>query len=154
MYHRILVPLDGSDTSWRGLSEAIRLAAEQRSELVLLHVVDDFPTVRQLASNVPIDDQELQRRRAGEELLARGLQIAHASNVQATTSVKLAVDSTPGTILDTAATMGCQPIVIGTHGHGGVRRAVLGSVADRVSRHSPVPVMLVPPSTVPAARGA
>lgn len=151
MYHRILVPIDGSDISWRGLSEAIGLAADQRCELVLLHVVDDFPTVRQLASSVPIDEQELQRRRAGEEMLTRGVQMARASEVKATTSVKRAVESTPDTILDTAAAMGCGLIVIGTHGHGGVRRAVLGSVADRVSRHSPVPVMLVPPSTVPAA---
>ena len=86
-----------------------------------------------------------------EEMLTRGVQMARASEVKATTSVKRAVESTPDTILDTAAAMGCGLIVIGTHGHGGVRRAVLGSVADRVSRHSPVPVMLVPPSTVPAA---
>jgi nucleotide-binding universal stress UspA family protein len=151
MYQRILVPIDGSETSWRGLSEALRLAAPDRSELLLLYIVDDFPTVRQLASSVPIDEQEKQRLRAGEELLTRGLQLARAARVRARTTSKLAVDSTPGTILATAAAEGCELIVIGTHGHGGIRRAVLGSVADHVSRHSPVPVMLVPPSTKPAA---
>jgi nucleotide-binding universal stress UspA family protein len=109
-------------------------------------------TVRQLAPIVPTGDRnrELQRRRAGE-LPMRDLQLTQASKVKGATSVKLAVESTPGITLDTAATMSCERIVIGTHGHGGARRAVLHSVADQESRHRPVPVMPVPPPTVPAA---
>jgi nucleotide-binding universal stress UspA family protein len=156
MVHRILVPIDGSDTSWRGLEEAVRHAARQGSELLLLHVVDDFPTLRQIASSEDFDAQERERRRAGEALLTRGLQLARDSKVKAAPRVKIAVDSTPATILETAVAAGCELIVVGTHGHGGIRRAVLGSVADHLARHSPVPVLLVPPAAQPATadRGA
>ena len=40
MYKRILVPIDGSDTSERGLQEAIGLARDVKARLVLLHVID------------------------------------------------------------------------------------------------------------------
>lgn len=146
MYERILVPLDGSDTSERGLREAIRLAVENDVTLVLLHVIDDFPTVRQLAAKEPIETLEARRRQVGEEVLSEGLRLARASAVRAETQVCFAIESVPDSILETASRTGCELIVLGTHGRTGVRRAVLGSVAERVSRHSPLPVLLVPPA--------
>jgi nucleotide-binding universal stress UspA family protein len=146
MYPRILVPLDGSDTAQRGLREALTLATGLDVTLVLLHVIDDFPTVRQLAASEPIDQLEVQRRQAGQELLSRGEQLARAAAVRTEAVVCLAVESVPDSIIDTALTKGCGLIVLGTHGRSGLHRAVLGSVAERVSRHSPVPVMLVPPA--------
>jgi nucleotide-binding universal stress UspA family protein len=145
MYPRILVPMDGSDTASRGLVEAIRLAHGHPSELVLLHVIDDFPTMRQFASNEPLDAQRAQRRAAAQELLAHGVKLAQASRVKATTEVCFAIESAPDSIIETAGRTGCGLIVIGTHGRSGVRRAVLGSVAEAVSRRSVVPVLLVPP---------
>ena len=42
MYRRIVVGIDGSPTANRGLKEAIRLAADQKARLLLVHVVDEF----------------------------------------------------------------------------------------------------------------
>jgi len=145
MYKRILVPLDGSSTSERGLSEAIRLAHGHDTRLVLLHVIDDFPTMREIASNEPIDESQARRQQEAEDLLRRSVRQAEASSVDAESTVRFAIESAPDTIIETAAKMSCDLIVIGTHGRSGIRRAVLGSVAERVSRSSPVPVMLVPP---------
>ena len=145
MYKRILVPLDGSSTSERGLSEAIRFARGHDTRLVLLHVIDDFPTMREFASNEPIDSSRVRRQREAEDLLRRSVRQAEDSGIDAESSVRFAIESAPDTIVETAAKLHCELIVIGTHGRSGFRRAVLGSVAERVSRHSPVPVMLVPP---------
>jgi len=49
-------------------------------------------------------------------------------------------------ILDVAKSEGCDLIVIGTHGRRGVARVLLGSVAERVVRLSPVPVLTVHPA--------
>ena len=55
MYQRILVPLDTSSTSQCGLREAIRLAADQKARLLILHVVDDFTTLVETArSFIPV----------------------------------------------------------------------------------------------------
>jgi nucleotide-binding universal stress UspA family protein len=149
MYSRILVPIDGSDTANRGLAEAIRLAHGHPTELVLLHVIDDFPTMREFASSDPREDQRAQRRRAAEELLDPGVKLARDSQVKATTDVCFAIESAPDSIVETAKRLGCEMIAIGTHGRRGFRRAVLGSVADAVARRSTVPVLLVPPFPTP-----
>lgn len=146
MYKRILVPLDGSDTSERGLREAIGIAHRQRTHLILLHVIDNFPTLREIASNESIEQLQARRRSAAEELLSHAERLAHKSQVQTQTSVCIAADTLSDTIVDTATKTGCELIVIGTHGRSGIRRGLLGSVAEGVSRRSPVPVMLVPPA--------
>lgn len=146
MYQRILVPMDGSDTAERGLREAIRLARGQGTQLVLLHVIDDFPSVRQLAASEPLDEQRARRRHAAEQMLAKGVHLADAADVACRTEVCTAIETAANSIVETAVTLQCELIVIGTHGRSGVRRAVLGSVADQVSRHSPLPVLLVPPA--------
>jgi nucleotide-binding universal stress UspA family protein len=145
MYKRILVPMDGSDTAERGLREAIRLASGHDTQLILLYVIDDFPTVRQLAASEPLDDQIARRRHAAEQMLGKGVELAKAADVASRTEVCTAIVDAPGSIVETAVKTACGLIVIGTHGRSGVRRAVLGSVAEQVSRHSPMPVMLVPP---------
>jgi nucleotide-binding universal stress UspA family protein len=54
------------------------------------------------------------------------------------------VEGVPGpAIVDTARRRGCDLIMMSTHGRSGVGRALLGSVADYVVRHSPIPVLLV-----------
>ena len=68
-----------SDTANRGLVEAIRLAHGQPTELVLLHVIDDFPTMREFASSEPREAQRAQRQAAAQELLDHGVKLARAS---------------------------------------------------------------------------
>jgi hypothetical protein len=55
MYKRILVPIDGSATATRGLQEAIGLAADLKAELILLHVIDDFPLLVEMASAINVE---------------------------------------------------------------------------------------------------
>jgi nucleotide-binding universal stress UspA family protein len=151
MYQRILVPLDGSDTSQRGLSEAVGLARSLGSKLQLLHVVADLQwVVDPLVLGAPLTlGDELHR--FGEELLAKAAQFCSAAGVVAQTRLRDGAGSTPGMlIVDEVSASGCNVIVMGTHGRKGVSRVLLGSDATWVVHKSPVPVLLVRKDTVPA----
>jgi nucleotide-binding universal stress UspA family protein len=146
MYHRILVPIDGSATAQRGLQHAIALARQSATPLLLLHVVTDFPRMRELMSSASLDDMETHRRGEAQRMLEQCARLAHQDGVAAEMRVLIATETAAETIVHTATTQGCDLIVLGTHGRSGLPRAVLGSVAEGVSRHSPLPVLLVPPA--------
>ena len=144
MYHRILVPLDGSATAERGLREAIGLAAEQKARLSLLHVADNFPMLVEMSSVTNYQEMLNELRRYGEDVLAKAKRAAADAGVQADTLLR---EVTQGriadVIIDEAKKAGCGLIVMGTHGRRGFSRLTLGSEAERVVRSTTVPVLLV-----------
>jgi len=144
MYHRILVPLDGSATAERGLREAIGLAAEQKARLSLLHVADNFPMLVEMSSVTNYQEMLNELRQYGEDVLAKAKRTAADAGVQADTLLR---EVTQGriadVIIDEAKKTGCGLIVMGTHGRRGFSRLTLGSEAERVVRSSTVPVLLV-----------
>ena len=144
MYHRILVPLDGSATAERGLREAIGLAAEQKARLSLLHVADNFPMLVEMSSVTNYQEMLNELRRYGEDVLAKAKRAAADAGVQADTLLR---EVTQGriadVIIDETKKTGCGLIVMGTHGRRGFSRLALGSEAERVVRSSTVPVLLV-----------
>jgi nucleotide-binding universal stress UspA family protein len=146
MARRILVPLDGSSTAERGLAEAIRMARTNGGRLVLLHLIDDFPTMREFASVETLDTMEARRRQAGGVLLGEAARVAKDAGVAAEERLVRTRDTAAQTIIDTARELHCDLIVLGTHGRSGIVRALIGSVAEGVARHSSVPVLLVPPT--------
>jgi nucleotide-binding universal stress UspA family protein len=147
---RILVPIDGSPTAQRGLEEAIRLAVAQSASLLVLHVIDDFPKLREFASYEMLAQEQESRAHRPDPMLAEAVREAGAAGVAADSKIVFAVLDLPDTVVDVAEREGCTMIVVGTHGRRGLSRAMLGSVAEGVARRSAVPVLLVPP--VRAAR--
>ena len=144
MYQRILVPLDGSATAERGLREALRLAAEQKAKLHLLHVVEDFPMLMEMSTAVSFDAMMREVREYGENVLSKAQAAATAAGVTAETAVREVTRGRIATVVvDEARSSGCDLIVMGTHGRRGFNRLALGSDADLVVRESPVPVLLV-----------
>jgi len=144
MYTRILVPVDGSATAERGLQEALAWAAQAKSELVLLHVVDDDTPSVELAPARYADEVRKAHERVAEELVAGYVRLAHESGVRAWGVVRdgrghRACDI----VLEETNTQRCQLIVMGTHGRRGFDRFALGSHAESVARRAPVPVLLV-----------
>jgi len=144
MYHHILVPIDGSPTAERGLREAIRLAAEQKGKLRLLHVVDDFPMLMEMSSISSFEAGLQKMRSYGESVLAAGKAAAARSEVEADTILcEAARGRIADVVIEDAKNSACDLIVMGTHGRRGFSRLALGSDADLVVRGSPVPVLLV-----------
>jgi nucleotide-binding universal stress UspA family protein len=145
MYDRILVPLDGSTTAQRGLDEALKLAAELGSTVRLMHVVDDASLTR-VADMITTKIGELLVTRAseGEQILADAKRAAQSRGASVETVMR---HCTAGRICDViieeATSWPCDLIVIGTHGHRGVERLMLGSDAEQVLRRASVPVLLV-----------
>jgi nucleotide-binding universal stress UspA family protein len=144
-YKRILVPVDGSPTSARGMKEAIKLAREGRTKLRLLYVVEEYAAFAapELGANVgPLLDA---LAAAGRKALAKIERSARAAGVRPETML---VEDYGGRVADAivqqAKRWRADLIVMGTHGRRGVKRVLLGSDADLVVRYSPVPVLLIP----------
>jgi nucleotide-binding universal stress UspA family protein len=144
-YKRILVPVDGSPTSAKGLKGAIKLARESRAKLRLIHVVEEYAafSAPELGANVgPLLDA---LKAAGRKALARVERSARAAGVRPETAL---VEDFGGRVADAivrqAKRWRADLIVMGTHGRRGVKRVLLGSDADLVVRYSPVPVLLIP----------
>jgi nucleotide-binding universal stress UspA family protein len=150
MYSRILVPIDGSAPAESGLREAIRIATATRAKLVVLNVVNEFPLLMDPVALADYNSLLEALARAGEQLVAKAAKAAAEAGIECESVV---VDATSGQaatmIVEQAVNHRCDLIVMGTHGRRGLKRLALGSDAEVVVRHAPVPVLLVkaPPST-------
>jgi nucleotide-binding universal stress UspA family protein len=105
---------------------------------VNLPIIDPVPLYRgQVLALADVDVKTLRTR-------LRELAGSVARDAAVTTEVSDATD-VRSRILERAAELGCDLIVMGTHGRSGFERVLLGSVAEKVARKAPCPVMLVPP---------
>jgi len=146
MYKRILSPFDGSAVSERGLREAIALARDQGATLRLLHVLDEFmplvdpslwPGFEQLSEALSSE---------GHKLLAEAQAMASKQGVSTEVVQRGTLENrAAAAIVAEARDSNCDLIVMGTHGHRGVHRLMLGSDTVAVLQTSPVPVLVVRP---------
>ncbi|MGH8761099.1 MAG: universal stress protein [Burkholderiales bacterium] len=144
-YHQILVPVDGSLTSEKALDEAIRLAQLSGARLRLVHVVDELRYVNGFESAMNYVNEIIPLMRdAGEKLLAHDRQKALDKGVDADCVL---IEEGPGRICDHVAEQARRAkadlIVVGSHGRRGIGRVLLGSDAEQIVRHAPVPVLVV-----------
>jgi nucleotide-binding universal stress UspA family protein len=143
-FHTIVVAVDFSDTSAGTLDAALELARGQQNRVHLLHVAADVFRSMGLTDAPTTDWAEVQRNQIDQ---ARHQLIGVAAGCKLdpqriTTAV--AVGSPAAEIVRYAQDHRASIIVLGSHGHGVVKRFMLGSVADRVLRQASCPVMLVP----------
>lgn len=145
MYKKILVPVDGSATSQRGLQEAIKLAKLTGARLRLMHVVDSISFVTGMEAATMVTGEMMQLVREG------GAQVLKKAQVQVDKAGvrvdSVLCDSLAGRVCDhvieQATAWGAGLIVLGTHGRRGFGRMLLGSDAEMVVRLATVPVLLV-----------
>ena len=146
MYQRILVPVDGSATSMRGLHEAIGIAAAQHGRLRILNVLDESILVAAAYADPAGDLGEVVEslRSSGRKALNKAAAQAAKKGIEAECKqVEGRLRPVSDVILDEARNWRADLLVMGTHGRRGVKRLVLGSDAERVLREAPVPVLLV-----------
>jgi nucleotide-binding universal stress UspA family protein len=145
MYERILVPVDGSETSRLGLGEAIRLARSLNARIRIIYIVNKLPWITPVELSADLVQGLVdQLRSSGECVLHDSLSAARAAEVGADTRLVEALGTEAGeSIIEQAASWPADLIVCGTHGRRGVRRVLMGSDAEYVLRRSTVPVLLV-----------
>jgi nucleotide-binding universal stress UspA family protein len=138
---RILVATDFSEQAARALDAALALAARTKGEVHLIHALEvALPLFEPYAVVLPADWVGEARRLAQQKLdqaqaqvKARGLEgTAHLGDVPAANA-----------IVERAAALGADLVVMGTHGHTGLKHMLLGSVAERTVEHAPCAVWTV-----------
>lgn len=141
---RILVPTDFSDGSNRALTVAIKFAKLLRAAIDLLHVQAmpayiPVPTVPGAMALPPPTPEAIQGTQDSLGMLAARVR---ESGLECQTK---SVEGNPGDeIVDYAAKIGADLIVMGSHGRTGLGRILLGSVAEKVLHRATCPVLVVP----------
>ena len=144
---RILVPMDFSEASKEAAKYAFSLADRYGAELHAVHVVEDIaPSLPEAARHMASfpEDYTAQARELAEKQLAAELPSDLAGGREVVQVIKVGAPLVH--ILDYAAENNVDLIVMGTHGRTGLSRFLIGSVAERVVRHAPCPVLIIRPS--------
>jgi universal stress protein A len=140
---RILVPVDFSDHSLRALDAAKSLAEKFGASLHLLTVVPDpfaFPSPGPMY--VPVSPQYVDGLRHDAEAHLHGL-LSAAETARFHGHYGVLFGDAHAEILDYISREQIDLVVMGTHGRSGVVRALMGSVAEKVVRTAPCPVLVV-----------
>lgn len=146
---KILVPVDFSEGSQQALEYGIALAEKLGAQVTVLHVVDYPPPYSQVEALTMVAPAEGEvtfdtflRKRAQEDMREfvkpyqeKGLQIP----------VEFESGAASDGIARAAGELGADLVVMGTHGRTGIKRLMIGSVAERTLRYSPCPVLTIPP---------
>ena len=138
---RILVPIDFSSSSHNALEAAIELAEQFHAELFLLNVIPEFPTVA-LPESVSESSIIDAAKKEAEGHLAKSKKALETKHVSAKTSVEVGYD-VAGSILDAIDREPIDYVVISTHGRSGWYPSVFGSIAEKVVKLAPCPVLLL-----------
>jgi len=150
MYKRILVAIDGSDTSDLALREAIGLAKDQNAMLRLVHVVDVTAPAYvaaevTVAVHFPLAEYQKALKESGEKLLKTRATTAREAGVNVDTKlITVGVgERIHEAIEEQSKQWHANLIVVGTEGRRGFQRLMIGSVAEGLVRISTKPILLI-----------
>ena len=141
---KILCPTDFSENSEHALKYALTLATLSQAELQLFHVVEPimYPQSTEFFEPV-LDEVELMMKMEAAFQKQLEDQVAALKQEYPKTSGKLVTGNTFLEIIRVARDEDMDMIVMGTHGRTGLAHVLIGSVAERVVREAPCPVLTV-----------
>jgi nucleotide-binding universal stress UspA family protein len=143
--HRILVPTDCDDCSTATVRYAAGLAEKFAAELILLNVVQDLAlampdAVMPTPVPAPVVTELIEAASNG---LANLVKAENLERLRPRLEVR--VGSPAAEIIQAASDLKADLVCIGTHGRGGIAHLLLGSVAEKVVRQAPCPVLTIRP---------
>jgi nucleotide-binding universal stress UspA family protein len=155
MFKKILVPLDGSRFSVRALPYATELAQRFGAEVMLIQIVE--PATPLIAPAAPgmespvvteaaMQQERIQNKRKisrARRYLSRKLREIAPEGVKAASHVEVGLPA--DSIMEVCQKEKIDLVVMTTHGRSGLKRALMGSVADKVIRESGHPVLVIRP---------
>jgi nucleotide-binding universal stress UspA family protein len=157
VFNRIMVPLDGSRYSGRALRYAAEIARRFDAEAVLIQVVTPAVPVASTTGAVPVVESPAATRIAVEAARAEDkrnttrakrylrskVRWMKLQNISA--SYRVVISRPAAAIMEFARKEHVDLLIITTHGKGGIKRAVMGSIADEVVREPGKPVLVINP---------
>jgi len=149
IFNKILIPLDGSDSSAEVLPYIAELTSKIESEVVLYHVIEKGKHVHTLGGLdfVPYKDQDINIKKAKiiDYLEQESLKL---KNTLAKVRSEVRIGEDAREIIKFAKKEDCSMIAMATHGHSGIEGWIHGSVTYKILRGSDKTVMLVPPKNI------
>jgi nucleotide-binding universal stress UspA family protein len=145
-YTHLLVPSDGSELSTKAMHEAVKLARCTGARITIVHAQPKVPLpVMGMGEMLDASTMEaliVATRRDSDRLLEEASGIAASGGVTASCE-RVQSDLPHKVILEAASRLGCDLIVMGSHGRRGLQGLILGSQTQRVLLEAPCPVLVV-----------
>jgi nucleotide-binding universal stress UspA family protein len=144
MFKKLLIPIDGSELALRAAAMAVNLAKETNGEVVFLHAI--VPYIPPYSAEYDMDGRasaliEKAASEASTDMLKTAEDIAKKAAVKSSSVAEIL--SRPEVLIDkTVKKLGCDLIVIATHGRGALGRFFMGSVTTRLLHVASVPVLV------------
>jgi len=144
----VLVPLDGSELSEHILDHPkdLMCASAKDTRLILLRVVEPVVTLYAGGSNAGMVSQDIQKQAEDDAISYLKDLKNRLTKRKISVQTEIITGDPPNVILDYINNNDVDLVAMSTHGRSGISRWYFGSVAEKVIRHSKVPVLVSPPS--------
>lgn len=140
MFSKLLVPIDGSDNSFRALDHAIFLSKKIGAQITALHIMENLPFVHVQSQRV-LKTIISKHQKESKNILDKAKNIGNKNGVKVET-VLMKGDAT-STIINFSKKENYDTIIMGRRGKGKFKQLVLGSTSSKVLNHSNYTVVIV-----------
>ncbi len=138
----VICCMDDSEHARKALAVARELAGSLDLRLVLMHVAPSVTTPGVSAAVAGHERLKQDEIDEAQQLLSH---VVHEQGLGEDVELRVELGDAPKRIVRACAELGASYVVLGSHGRGGVRKLVLGSVSNEVAGTAPCPVVIVPP---------
>ena len=135
---KILVCTDGSEIAEKAIAYAADFAKNYHADLTVIYVIDHETSMKK-----PVYDKYGDQTKKAKDILKDARKTIAQAGADIQVTDRIAVGPISREIVRISKTEGFESIVIGTRGLGGLRRMLLGSVAEDVIHHAHCPVVVV-----------
>jgi nucleotide-binding universal stress UspA family protein len=140
VFTSILVPVDGSDNSYRALDSALLLSEKLGSNITVVNVTEQVP-ITHIESEKLLSELLEAYRKENQEILSKCSKIAAEKGLSIKT---LLLQGNPASvILDYSKKEKFDLLIMGSRGMGKFKQLILGSVSSKIVHHSPCAVLLI-----------
>jgi len=140
LFTNILVPVDGSDNSYRALDAALLLSEKLGSNITVIHVMEQVP-ITHIGSEKLLNEVLQAYKKENQEILSKCSEIATQKGF--TINTFLLEGNPASAILDFSKKEKFDLLIMGRRGLGKFKELILGSISSKIVHHSPSAVLLI-----------
>ena len=140
MFTNVLVPVDGSDNSYRALDAALILSEKLGSHITVIHVMEEIP-ITHIGSEKLLNELLETYKKENQDILSKCSQLATQKGL--TIRTFLLQGNPASAILDFSKKEKFDLVIMGSRGLGKFKELILGSVSSKIVHHSPCGILLI-----------